>query len=232
MTPAPTSLQLLVLALSWVSYFALHSLLIAPKTKHWIARRFPRIMPAYRLLFNLQAVVLLVALIILSVHWKGPKLWHFDGVVAWLITSLNLAALAGFVGTTRAYDGAEFWGLRQWREKRTRGGEGERLVISTVHRYVRHPWYFFGLILLWTREMDATLLVGSGLATLYLWIGSRWEEIRLVRRYGTAYRDYQQRVPGLVPWPGKVLSAEEAHQLETLAQEEIIKGRKHHGQSG
>jgi protein-S-isoprenylcysteine O-methyltransferase Ste14 len=34
---------------------------------------------------------------------------------------------------------------------------------------------------------------------VYFWIGSIFEERKLVREFGDAYRDYQHRVPRLLP---------------------------------
>ena len=38
------------------------------------------------------------------------------------------------------------------------------MSLSPLHRWVRHPWYFLGLLILWTQEMNAALLV-TALAT-------------------------------------------------------------------
>ena len=43
-----------------------------------------------------------------------------------------------------------------------------------------------------------TLNIG---VTLYFWIGSIFEERKLVREFGDAYRAHQARVPRLFPWP-------------------------------
>ena len=40
-------------------------------------------------------------------------------------------------------------------------------------------------------------------ASAYFWLGSRYEERRLVARYGDAYRDYRNRVPAFIPWKGR-----------------------------
>jgi protein-S-isoprenylcysteine O-methyltransferase Ste14 len=82
---------------------------------------------------------------------------------------------------------------------------------------VRHPWYALGLLVLWTRDLNAAWLVAAIAITVYLLIGSRLEENKLIAFYGDAYRRYRRRVPGLVPLPGRSLSAREAGELQTLA---------------
>jgi protein-S-isoprenylcysteine O-methyltransferase Ste14 len=89
----------------------------------------------------------------------------------------------------------------------------EHFQLSPFHRYVRHPWYFFGLVLLWTRDMNATTLLSSAFITLYFVIGSRMEEKKLLVYHGDSYRRYMARVPGLLPLPWKTLTAEEAETL-------------------
>ncbi|MBS1173845.1 MAG: hypothetical protein H6R12_2675 [Proteobacteria bacterium] len=99
--------------------------------------------------------------------------------------------------TLRDYDGSEFLGLRQWRAREQRVEDQESFHLSTLHRFVRHPWYSLGLVLLWTRDMDAARLVAATLATGYLVIGSWLEERKLLVYHGERYRSYRQRVPAL-----------------------------------
>jgi protein-S-isoprenylcysteine O-methyltransferase Ste14 len=42
---------------------------------------------------------------------------------------------------------------------------------------------------------------------IYFFIGSIFEERKLVREFGAAYRAYQQRVPRLMPRPWRLLRA-------------------------
>ena len=127
-------------------------------------------------------------------------------------------ALAVFAYSLRHYDTGEFLGLRQWRAAETRVEDQERLRISPLHRYVRHPWYSLALVLIWTRDMPPAFLLTAVAATLYFVLGSRLEERKLVTYYGAAYRDYRRRVPALLPLPGRSLTPAEAAALEAAAQ--------------
>ena len=82
----------------------------------------------------------------------------------------------------------------------------QRLVASGLHARVRHPIYLGHLLMMFGWS------IGSGLAVLYALtafaiatgaIMIRWEERELVRRFGDAYREYQQRVPAIVPRWGR-----------------------------
>ncbi len=204
---------LIPLAIGSVAYFILHSLLASLPAKRFVQRRFPAAMPAYRLLFNTLAILLLLPLLWLVHRDPGPLLWAWQGPWRWLAVTLWALAAGGFVWASRAYDMSVFLGLRQWRERRQKAEDPEALHISSLHRFVRHPWYFLALLILWSRDQYLNQSVFSALATAYLMVGSRLEERKLVQQYGDVYRDYQQKVPGLFPLPWRWLRAEEAEAL-------------------
>jgi steroid 5-alpha reductase family enzyme len=89
----------------------------------------------------------------------------------------------------------------------------ERFHLSPLHRWVRHPWYFLGLVIVWTRDMSAAMFVSALFITAYFAIGSRLEERKLLVYHGERYRRYRERVAGLVPLPWKMLSRAEAGEL-------------------
>ncbi len=204
---------LIPLAIGSVAYFILHSLLASLPAKRFVQRRFPAAMPAYRLLFNTLAILLLLPLLWLVHRDPGPLLWAWQGPWRWLAVTLWALAAGGFVWASRAYDMSVFLGLRQWRERRQKAEDPEALHISSLHRFVRHPWYFLALLILWSRDQYLNQSVFYALATAYLMVGSRLEERKLVRQYGDVYRDYQQKVPALFPLPWRWLRAEEAEAL-------------------
>ena len=210
--PLPAT-QTALLVLAWVSYGAIHSLLASLAIKRRIAQRWPGAVRAYRLAYNALAVMLLLPPLWLTFSFGGPPLWRWTGVCAWVADALAIAAVAGFIRTSRHYDLGSFTGLAQWRAGNAAADDGGRLRISPLHRYVRHPWYFLGLVMLWTRNMDAAQLVSALCVTAYLWLGSLLEEHKLLHFHGPAYARYRERVSGLVPLPGRILSKAEARAL-------------------
>jgi len=201
---------LLGLFCSWLAYAAVHSLLAASAFKAWLMRRWPCVTPYYRLAYNVMATLLLLPLVWATYTLPGEPLWRWRGAGAWIANGLAVAALAGIWYASRTYDMAEFLGLRALHEKRSTTQESAPFCISPLHRHVRHPWYALALVLIWTRDMNAPFLVSALAITLYLIIGARLEERKLLARFGDAYRDYMQRVPGLIPLPGRRLTADEA----------------------
>lgn len=214
-----------LLALFWLAYFVIHSVLASLRVKRWFARRHPASVRLYRLGFNLVSLILLLPILWQMNRAPGPILWTWSGWAAWLGNALALAALAGFAASLRDYDGQAFLGLRQMRAERSPRSpvdateNTEEFRLSPFHRFVRHPWYFFSLVLIWTRDMNGAMLVSAILLTLYFWIGSRLEEQKLMACHGDVYRRYTQLVPGLIPRPGKSLSADQAAGLIASAKE-------------
>ena len=63
--------HLIMIVVSWLVYFILHSLLASLVAKSWVIRHFPSLMPAYRLLYN--AIALLLVLIPLWLTFSQPS---------------------------------------------------------------------------------------------------------------------------------------------------------------
>lgn len=214
-TDPSTQLTLVILAATWLVYFALHSLCASLGLKQWVAERHPRFMPAYRMAYNALAVALLIPPLSLTISYSGPWLWRWQGTGLWIANGLALLAIIGVFWSLRYYDGQEFLGLRQWRLRQESPLDQERFHVSPLHRYVRHPWYFLALLILWTRDMNAAWLITVSLATLYFIVGSRLEEAKLIRYHGDVYKTYRRMVPGLIPLPWRFLSKKAASELVT-----------------
>lgn len=213
MSVDPVYRDALILALIWLGYFYIHSLLASLRLKYRISNRWPEYMPAYRLTYNIIAIAMLAAPLWLLYNGHSIVLWQFTGMMKWLAHGLAIGAIIGFLFSLRYYDGQEFMGLRQIKQRETRVEDQENLHLSPFHYYIRHPWYFFALIIIWTRDMDSLMLVTAFLLTLYFIIGSRLEEQRLKHYYGNVYQRYCEMVPGLIPLPWKYINREQAESL-------------------
>lgn len=197
--------DLILVAAAWAAYGVLHSALASSSVKDRAAKRWPGFMPWYRLAFNGFSLATALPIVWMSYAMEGDWLWQWTGGWRWISNGLALAASAGFMATARWCDMDEFLGLRQLRERDRTVDGFEHFIISPFHRFVRHPWYFFALVLIWTGDKTAPLLVSALTLTAYLVIGSKLEERKLVARYGDDYRHYMAQVPGLIPLPWKHL---------------------------
>jgi methanethiol S-methyltransferase len=180
-------------------YGALHSALASHTAKDFVRTRMGAAGDrAYRLLFNIIGGVTLLPVLAVVAFNPGVTLYR----VAWPWTGvLLLGQAAGVLMLVRGLLETDVWhfvGLRQLGAIHS----SPKLVVSGLYRWVRHPLYTAGLAILWlTPIMTSGVLAFNIGMSLYIWIGSRFEERRLEREFGQAYRDYRQRVPALIPFP-------------------------------
>lgn len=208
-----TSNTSLLVAL-WIAFFILHSILASHTAKEWFHRRWPSFYARYRLLYNVAAGLTVLPALAMALLSPSAPLWEWRGaweILYWLLTAATLA-IASI--SSRQYDLKVFLGLSGQPPGPIQSAD-EPFALSQVHRFVRHPWYFTGLILIWIQDMNFNWFVSCVLMTVYFWYGSRLEENKLVDYYGEPYRRYQEKVAGLFPVPWKVLSKPEADALQT-----------------
>jgi len=192
------------LVLAWIAYALIHSLLAADGVKDAVARRWPALDRRYRLAYNALATLLLAPVAACIVAWPGPQIWAWTGPWFWVANGAAALAMLALAIVPTGYDTRAFAGLAP---------EPPAFVIGPWHRVVRHPWYFVGLVVVWTRDMNLAMLVSAAAITLYFIVGSKLEETKLARLLGEPYRDYLRRVPGLVPLPWRILDKETAQRL-------------------
>lgn len=185
------------------AYGALHSLLAGNPAKQSFRRVFGQASGRYyRILFNVVGG--LSFLPVLAVVVQNPGRTIYSLTWPWLfLTSIGqaLAAILLLLGLLQT-DSLHFLGLRQlFHPEESEQGE---LVINGLYCRVRHPLYSAGLLFIWLTPLMTTSVLALNLGlTLYIIIGSVFEERRLVDEFGRAYIDYQRRVPRLIPLPGR-----------------------------
>lgn len=222
-----TLIALSAITTAWIVYFLIHSALASLHVKAWVGRRWPRLQSRYRLIYNILALLLLLPIFWLLHQHAEPVVWRWQGSWRWLSHAAALIAIVGFVWSLRYYNIDQFLGLGSKTVSKDVAMK-IGLRISPLHRFVRHPWYFFALILLWTRDMNAGFLTSAAVITIYFLIGSRLEENKLIAEYGEVYRRYRRLVPALIPLPWRVLDRNTAIELERDAagQTALLSNRK------
>ncbi len=205
MNNGETVQHVLLLLILWMVYFGLLSWTASLGFKQAVILRWPTFKDWYRLTYNVFSILTLLPPLALMFVWKTDPVIDWNGLPAWVLNGIASAALLMFYLSTRYYDMKEFMGTHVLDKSSGIHLDHQTFCLSPFHRFVRHPWYFFGLLLIWTRNMDLMQLVSSLAVTLYLIVGSILEERKLVLEYGELYRRYQQKVPGLFPLPWKYL---------------------------
>jgi hypothetical protein len=125
------------------------------------------------------------------------------------IIVLHLGSVAIMYAAFIQSDYLEFWGFKQaWRGIRILlGGARSEVKIFGTHRletrgvygWVRHPMLSAGLLFMLTSGPSLNNIVYTLMYTAYMLIGAYYEERRLLRIFGHAYRTYQNQVGAFFP---------------------------------
>lgn len=195
----------LIYALAWLSFGLGHSLLAREGAK---AHLRSLLGAGYRLAYNLFAALHIVPVYALGAWaFRGQGDFAFVEPWGWALTTVHVVGWIGLLVALRGYDLGRLAGTRQIRNARLgiTEPEDEPLRRDGLHRYVRHPLYAAAFLILWGAADDPLHLATAVWGSVYLVVGSRFEERFLERLYGAAYADYRRRVPAFVPWKGRAL---------------------------
>jgi protein-S-isoprenylcysteine O-methyltransferase Ste14 len=199
----PVLFSIFILTLFFVGYAVVHSLLAGLPVKNWARRTFgPSTDRWYRLFYNIFATITLLPLFLLLALLPDHTLYIVPAPWRWLMVGGQLLALLGMGLAAIQTNLFHFIGIPQlFADKPT---QHSSFTVSGFYNWVRHPIYFFGLLLIWLFPvMTVNFFVTYILFTIYFYSGSIYEERRLVAEFGPAYQEYQRRVPRLIPIPGR-----------------------------
>lgn len=193
----------IILAALWIVYCVLHSLFASLIFKKWMESRMDKHFKFYRLYYTLFALIILAGIIFFQVSLSQKIIFKSN---SFTLAIGGLVSITGLVIMTVC-----IWkyfiqlsGLRSLIEKRT----GNKLMITGIHNYVRHPLYAGTFLFIWGLLLLLpywSILIADSIITLYTLIGIRFEENKLVREFGKPYEDYQNEVPMIIPrFTGKI----------------------------
>lgn len=186
-----------------------HSVLASRRVKEWVRVRVGErpYTGWYRLVYNVVAALSFVPVLWLMATAVPPTpVWSMPAPFSWLAVLVQLVGLVGLTISLYQTDFLSFVGITQAVDYlQGRGDEEKRpsaLVTTGPYAWVRHPLYFFSLLVLWFSPiMNLNSLLFNLLATVYFGIGSKYEERRLQDEFGSAYTAYKAKVPYLFPFP-------------------------------
>jgi len=193
----PISSSHIILAILWILYCLLHSILASDRFKDIALRWMKNNFRFYRLYYNLFAKISLIAIVFYQLNLKSTLLFKpgiFSVGVGLLIGITGLSIMS--ICIAKYFKGLS--GLFTEPEKK-KGGE---LIISGIHQWMRHPLYFGTFLFIWGGWIAYplySLLISNLIITIYTLIGIRLEEKKLIAEYGEQYKSYQQNVPMIIP---------------------------------
>ena len=186
--------------LALIALFAVqHTIMARGPFKAWLTHYVPA--AAERSTYVLVTCLVLIAL---YVFWRPipAVVWNLEGTipraVVWGVCGAGWLLL---LVATFMIDHFDLFGLRQvWLHFRGRPYTPPPFMTRGAYRYVRHPIMVGMLVGFWaTPTMTVGHLLFAAGFTVYIWMGTRFEERDLVRHLGGAYRRYQETVPKLMP---------------------------------
>lgn len=188
-----------ILLLLWVLYAALHSFLANDKVKLGIEKIAGSRFRYYRISYSMFALITLI--IILWFQFSLDSIFLFSpGIASYCVSAVLI--VPGFIIMIICirkyfYDLSGIQALQK-----------DKPVVTPVlrqdglHNYVRHPLYFGTLLFVWGLWLLFPLLnnlIAAAVITVYVMIGIKLEETKLLLEYGEEYHRYSKRVPKLIP---------------------------------
>ncbi|CAN4278845.1 isoprenylcysteine carboxylmethyltransferase family protein [Pseudoxanthomonas sp. LjRoot125] len=177
-----------------------HSGMARPAFKRWWTRFVP---PA----IERSTFVLVSSAVLALLFWLWRPLpqvvWQVDaGLARGVLWGVSLFGWLLVLTSSFTINHFELFGLRQvWLHARGRVAKDEPFVIRAMYRIVRHPLMLGFLIAFWvTPTMTIGHLLFTAVVTGYIFVAVKFlEERDLVAMHGDTYRDYQRKVPMLLP---------------------------------
>ena len=182
-----------------LAYGLLHSLLASLKAKVRIRHLSgPASDRWFRLAYNFIAFITLIPILFLPILLIDKEIYAIP--YPWIIATLTvqLCALVFLIIGLLQTGITSFIGLRQ--RFLPEVNQPPRLVTGGLYKYVRHPLYTAGLIIIWLLPVLTWNLLALNLGlTAYIFIGAYFEERKLMLEFGRPYAEYRQRTPMLIP---------------------------------
>ena len=192
-------MQHILLAVLWIVFCALHSVLASGWVKRKLQHRMGTSFRLYRLYYTLFATATFTVTLLYQFSLTSPLL--FKRTTALLIIGgvvLSTGLMIMLVCIFKYF--ASLSGLKSLVQNEDAKNE---LMITGIHRYVRHPLYLGTFLFIWGLFVVIpylSLLIADSIITLYTLLGIKWEEEKLEAEFGNSYRLYRQKVPMLIPF--------------------------------
>jgi protein-S-isoprenylcysteine O-methyltransferase Ste14 len=187
----------IILAMLWMLYCVLHSVLASEWLKKKLRQRMKNY-KWYRLWYTIFAFVFLIALLYYQVSIPTLELFAMSNLIFVTGSIVCFSGIIIMAICIRKY----FMNLSGLRSLVIENFSNE-LQITGIHKYIRHPLYLgtFGFIWgLFLLLPYLSLLIANTIITVYTLIGIGLEERKLINEFGESYLKYRSAVPKLIPF--------------------------------
>ena len=196
-------MKYLLIVLLWSGYCALHSYLISIGFTNLMNRLLKKYYAFYRLFYILISLFLLIPLINFTLELDNEVIIEYGQYLDIFRYVLAYGSLLMFFRSFFFdYDSLSFFGVRQIMNinnmKNTKSSD--EIKMKGLLGIMRHPMYFALIIFLWSHTTKMSDIVVNTVLTVYVIIGTKLEERKLILEFGETYIKYQSKVPMLIPF--------------------------------
>lgn len=144
------------------------------------------------------------ALLLCLILWQraGEPVLRFTGAADGAFRAVFLLAIVGFGWGICALKSVDPFGVKPVMSLlKGKDDQHQPIVIRGPYRWVRHPLYFFSILLFWACPViTPDRLLFNVIWTTWVVFATRLEEHDLVSEFGDSYLQYQNEVPMILPW--------------------------------
>jgi len=187
----------LILSVAWIIFCILHSVFASLTFKQLVKNRMGKQYRFYRLYYTIVAALSFAAVLVYLIIIPSYRL--FVATTGTVVTG-TFISLLGF--TIMCICNAKYFmqvtGLKGLTETKTHN----ELMITGIHKFVRHPLYTGTFVFIWGLFIifpSISALITDIIITTYTLIALRFEEQKLEKEFGVAYKTYKKKVPMLIP---------------------------------
>jgi methanethiol S-methyltransferase len=196
-------MKYLLIAILWTGYCVLHSYLISIRFTDLMSGLLKKFYSFYRLFYVIISILLLIPLINFTAESDQTAIITYTQTLNLIRNILIYSSVFMFAWVFLFdYDPLSFLGIRQILNfgKIRKSNPSKDLKKNGMLGIIRHPMYFALIIFLWCHTFKISDIVVNTILTIYVIIGTRLEEKKLVLEFGETYTQYQKEVPMIFPF--------------------------------